>query len=287
MKGVLSIQSQVVYGHVGNSAAQFALQRLGFEVWGVPTVLFSNHPGHGKKRGVPLPPELQRELIKGLADHGWLGGCRAVITGYMGSPEQVAVAAEAIEQVKQANPDAVYLCDPVMGDMREPEAPGEPPAGAAYVSDAIAEAIIEKLVPLADILAPNAYELQRLTGRTPQHQWDTADSARTLTATTVLATSTPMRDGRIGTVAIRGKEAWLCAADRLESPPNGAGDLIAALFLGHLLNGQPMTAALHKAASATDVILRRSVAAGSSELLMIAHQDEIARPSRTLPSMQV
>jgi len=144
---ILSIQSEVVHGHVGNSAARFALQRLGFDVWALPTVLLSNHPGYAKFKGETTPAAQLRALIAGLAENGWLASCAGIISGYLGSPDQAAVVAEAVAQVKNANPGALYLCDPVFGD-----------DDGAYARPGVAEAMARHLVPLADIVAPNRFD---------------------------------------------------------------------------------------------------------------------------------
>src|SRR6185436_14130055 len=160
-RAILSIQSDVVHGHVGNGAARFALQRLGIEVWALPTVLLSNHPGHPKFRGETTPPAQLRALVAGLAENGWLSRCVGIISGYLGAADQAAVVAEAVAQVKQANPSAHYLCDPVFGD-----------DDGAYAKPGVAEAMARHLVPLADIVAPNRFELASLTARPVQSASD-------------------------------------------------------------------------------------------------------------------
>lgn len=280
---VLTIQSQVVYGHVGNSAAVFGLQRLGCEVLPVPTVLFSNQPGHGGLRGAPVASALLRELVAGVAERGWLNTCDAVLSGYLGAAHQAAVAADAVAQVKAANPGALYCCDPVFGD--------EP--GGAYAAAEIVEAFRERLVPVADIATPNVFELAHLTGRTVHDPSSALAAARALGPETVLCTSVPVAGGRtrradaqpqrVGTMAVTAREAWLCAADRLERTPHGGGDLMAALFLHHRLRGRTVRNALARAASAVDALLRAAVHSGADEMPLVPMQDVLTAPPKLHP----
>ena len=150
---ILSIQSQVAYGHVGNSAAVLPLQRLGFDVFPLNTVQLAHHPGYGAWRGHKLRPEQLDEILRGLEEHGVLGRCAAVLSGYLGDPGVADVVARAVAAVRRARPEALYLCDPVIGD----DGPG------VFVSAGVPEAIRERLVPLADIVVPNRFELAQLT----------------------------------------------------------------------------------------------------------------------------
>ena len=146
---VLSIQSSVVYGHVGNRAAVPALERLGHDVWPVDTVAFSNHPAHGSFRGRIVPAAEVRDLIEGLAARGVLGRCDAVLSGYLGDPATGAVVEDAVARVRAANPRTLYCCDPVIGEVGR----------GAYVRAGVPEAFRDRLVPLADIVTPNPFEL--------------------------------------------------------------------------------------------------------------------------------
>lgn len=268
---VLSIQSEVVRGHVGNGAARFALQRLGVNVWAVPTVLLSNHPGHGKFRGETTPASRIRELIEGLADHGWLDRCDGIISGYLGAADQARVVADAVRRVKAVNPKAIYLCDPVFGD-----------DGGAYARAGVAEAIARELLPLADIATPNRFELASLTSRKIEGATDAVAAARALGSAEVLVTSVPFPPDQVGTVAVADGAAWATSAPRLENAPNGSGDLLAALYLGFRLKGERADGALVRASSATDAILRASVAARGDELALIEGQQALDRPSHLL-----
>jgi pyridoxine kinase len=273
---ILSIQSEVVRGHVGNGAARFALQRLGFEVWALPSVLLSNHPGHGAFRGEVTAAARLAELIDGLAAHGWLSGCAGVISGYLGAADQAKVVADAVARVKAANPRAIYLCDPVFGD-----------EGGAYARLGVAEAMARELVPIADILTPNRFELSSLTSRKIESAEDAVAAARTLGLGEVVATSVPFADGRIGTVAVTAGGAWATAAARLERVPSGSGDLLAALYLGARLKKQGPAAALTAASSSVDCVLRASVAGGADELALIDRQADLAEPSRRLEPLVI
>ncbi len=266
MDGILSIQSQVVFGHVGNGAAQFALQALGHEVWALPTVLFSNHPGHGGFTGHAATPGTLSELVAGLETRGLLGGCRAVLSGYLGAAGQVDVVVDALERTRKASPNALYCCDPVIGDA---------PKGT-YVRAGIPEGIAERLLPLADILTPNAFELSVLAGRAVDDPKGAHEAARSLGCPLTVVTSVPLpgRADRLGTLAVTGDGAWLCVATRLSRVPPGTGDLLTALFLGHLLRGADVPGALSRAVSGVDAVLRFGAGGSLPELPLIAAQDQ-------------
>jgi pyridoxine kinase len=271
MPVVLSIQSEVVRGYVGNAAARFALQRLGIDVWAVPTVLLSNHPGHGRFTGEVMSAARLGDLITGLDAHSWLTRCDAVLSGYLGAADQARVVADAVRRVKALNPRALYLCDPVFGD-----------DGGAYASPGVAEAMARELLPLADIVTPNRFELASLTSKKIADPADAVAAARALSKREVVITSVPFDAGEIGTVAVTGEGAWGAATARLDSAPNGSGDLLAALYLGHRLKAMAPREALEYAASAVDAVLRASVAARADELTLIACQPELAEPQHLL-----
>jgi pyridoxine kinase len=268
---VLSIQSEVVRGHVGNSAARFALQCLGLDVWAVPTVVLSNHPGHGKFRGEALSAKTIDQLIAGLGDHGWLSDCDAVLSGYLGAAEQARAVADAVRKVKTANANAIYLLDPVFGD-----------DGGAYARPGVAEAMARDLLPLADIVTPNRFELASLTSRKVADAADALAAARTLGKREVVVTSVPFPGGRVGTVVAAEGGAWANSAPRLEGAPNGSGDLLAALYLGARLVKAAPAEALARASSAVDGVLKASVAARADELLLVALQGELRASSHLL-----
>jgi pyridoxine kinase len=265
---VLSIQSDVVYGHVGNAAARFALQRLGHEVWAVPTVLLSSHAGYAKVGGESLSADLLRRLIDGLDANGWLGQADAVLSGYLGDKDHAGVAADAVRRAKAANSDALYCLDPVFGD-----------AGRAYAKPGVAEAMARELLPLADIVTPNVFELSSLTSVAIRNADDALVAAKRLGRPIVVATSVPIADARIGTLAVSKEEAWLASTPLLENPPHGSGDLMAAVFLGHRLAGHSLHNCLLAAAASVFQILTESVAAKSQELLLITQQDALVAPT--------
>ena len=268
---VLALNSQVAFGHVGNSAAQFALQRLGHEVWGVPTVLFSNHPAHGGHAGGATEPGRFAALIDGLAGLGALGRCDAVCSGYLGDAALAAAVAGAAAAVRAANPSAPYLCDPVIGDT----------ARGVYVPDAVREAIVGRLVPAADIVTPNAFELGLIAGA-PVHGLGEAIAACRavlgLGPQTVVCTSLADQDpGSLMTIALTADAAYAVRTPKLGGQFYGAGDLMTALFVGRLLRGGTLAEALSKAVSSTFGVIAAST---GGELALIAAQDEIVAPGR-------
>ena len=271
---ILSIQSQVAWGHVGNTAAVFPLQRLGAEVWAVPTVLFSNHPGHGGFRGQVLAPGLIRELLAGMAERGALAGCDAVLSGYVGSLDVAEAVLEGVAQVKAANPMAWYCLDPVMGD-----------AGRVYVRPGIPEFLRDRTLAMADIVTPNQFELELLSGRavTTLAQAKAAMAElQALGPRCVLVTSVSLADTPAHCLDLLAAEAgacWRLRTPRLMRHFSGAGDTIAALFLFHRLATGSARAALEAAASATHGLLRRTAEAGAAELLTVAAQNEFVAPS--------
>ena len=264
---VLSIQSEVVYGHVGQGAARFALQCLGHEVWAVPTVELSSHAGRTVVAGEAVAADLMSRLIGGLEANGWLAACDAVLSGYLGHPDQAGVMAGAVRAVKRANPKAVYCLDPVFGD-----------EGRAYAKRGVAEAMAKLLLPLADIVMPNAFELSGLSGMAVHGPEDALAAARRLGRSLVVATSIADGPDRIGALAVEGAEASFVSTPRLEGVPHGAGDLLAALFLGHHLGGEPARDGLARAVAAVFHMLRQSVRKGLDEMPLVAEQKRLLRP---------
>lgn len=264
---VLSIQSEVAFGHVGNSAARFALQRLGVDVMALPTVLFSNQPGHRGKRGDPVPAAALDQLLSGLEERGFLDEVDAVISGYLGDPAQAEIVRRAVTSVKARNAKALYLLDPVFGD-----------EGGAYAKPGIAEAMARQLLPLADIVTPNRFELASLTSRRIESAADAMSAARLLGRPLVLATSTPAGDGRIGTMAVSAAEAFLVTTERVEKPPSGTGDLLAALFLAQRLQAADIADALSLAVASVDHLIRAAKAGDFPEMPLALHQQALAEP---------
>ncbi len=275
---ILSIQSSVVYGHVGNSAAVFPLQRLGREVWPIHTVQFSNHPGYGERSGQVFPGAHVRDLVDGIARRGVLARCAAVLSGYLGDPAVGEAVLHAVARVRAANADALYCCDPVIGD----SGPG------IYVEPAIPALLRDRCLPQADIATPNQFELERLTGRPVTTLADAKAACAALRAAMrpaahpgarVLVTSLAVADtppDAIELLAVDAAGAWRLRTPRLKLAANGTGDVIAALFLHHVLRTGSTPAALADAANAVFGLLRRTLEAGSRELLVVAAQEEFA-----------
>ena len=273
---ILSIQSHVAYGHVGNAAATFALQRLGIEVWPIQTVQFSNHTGYGSWRGHAFDADAIRELMQGIGERGVLGTCDGVLSGYLGSAGIGEAVLGAVATVKEANPQARYCCDPVIGDVGR----------GVFVQPGVAEFMRERAVPAADVVTPNHFELDNLTGRITTNMAETlaaVEALRAMGPQTVLVTSlttneTP--DDAIDLVACGGAGRYRVRTPKLPISVNGAGDAIAGLFFAHWLRSGSAAEALSKAASAVFGILKKTAEAGSREILLIEAQDELVRPSR-------
>ncbi|WP_433233084.1 pyridoxal kinase PdxY [Micromonospora sp. CA-248260] len=271
---ILSIQSSVAYGHVGNSAAVFPLQRLGHEVWPVLTVHFSNHTGYGAWRGPLLAPADVAEVIEGIADRGVLGTADAVLSGYQGDPAMGAVILDAAERVRAANPDAVYCCDPVMGDTGR----------GMFVRPGIPEYLRDVVVPRADIITPNHFELDFLAGRTTTSLTAVLDAVDVVRATgprDVLVTSVLHDDvpaGSLEVVAVSDEGAWAVTTPLLPISPNGGGDVTAALYLAHLRTTGSPAIALERTIASVFTVLERTLAAGTREIQLVAAQDAIADP---------
>ncbi len=271
---ILSVQSSVAYGHVGNSAAVFPLQRLGHEVWPVITVHFSNHTGYGAWRGPLLAPEDVAEVIAGIEDRGVLGQADAVLSGYQGDPAVGAVILDAVDRVKAQNPAAVYCCDPVMGDVGR----------GMFVRPGIPEFMRDSVVPRADIVTPNHFELDFLAGtttRTLDEVLAAVDVVRDRGPRDVLVTSVLHADlppDSLDLVAVSDEGAWALTTPLLPINPNGCGDVTAALYLAHLrTSGSPAEAVAATAASVF-AVLEATISAGTREIQLVAAQDAIAHP---------
>ena len=270
---ILSIQSWVATGHVGNASAMFPLQRLGAEVWAIHTVQFSNHPGHGAFTGQVYDGASVRALVDGIEAQGLLPQCDAVLSGYMGDPGIVAAVLDAVRRVRAANPDALYCCDPVIGDV----GPG------VYVQPGI-PALMRGASQDADVLTPNQFELEYLSGRPIRTEADTLAAIGgmpmrprgTILVTSLSTDRTPA--DTIDMVAAGPDGAWRLRTPKLPIQANGAGDAVAALFLFHLLRTKDARASLEAAGSAIHGLLRRTFEAGARELLTVAAQEEFVRP---------
>lgn len=271
---VLSIQSRVAYGHVGNAAATFPMQRLGHEVWPVDTTLLSNHLGYETWAGRMLAAEEVAAILDGLSRLDVPAECDAVLSGFIGEAETAAVVAEAVARVKQARPEAIYACDPVMGDR-----------DGMYVRPAVPGALAERLLPIADILLPNWYELGWLTGTTPQRLAEVLAAMAALRergAGLVVATGVrhaELPEEQIAVLAADAAASWMVTTPLLAAPVAGTGDCFSALFLGHYLRRRDLPAALAAATSAMFAVLETTRALGTRELAIIAAQAELDPPS--------
>ena len=267
---ILSVHSHVASGHVGNDAVALPLQLLGADVLAVHTLQFSNHPGHGAFGGRVFTAAEVAGVLRGLAAHGALGACDGVLSGYLGEADTAAVVLEAVADIRHGNPRALYACDPVLGD-----------DGRLYVSAQTAAALRERLVPAADIATPNAFELGFLTGMPTDSPAAILAAARALAPRTVLVTSagtaaTPADATEM--ILSEGEDAWRLRTPRLPRRFNGAGDMLAGLFLFHRLAGGDAVLALERAAAAVHAVLRRTVADGRQELALVAAREEIVSP---------
>jgi pyridoxine kinase len=281
--GILSIQSHVAFGHAGNSAAVFPLQRLGREVWPVMTVHFSNHTGYGAWRGPVLEADEVAEVITGIEERGAFATCEAVLSGYQGAEDVGAVVLDAVARVKAASPEAVYCCDPVMGDVGR----------GMFVRPGIPELMRDRVVPAADIVTPNHFELDYLTGTTSTTMpglLDAVDRLRAVGPSVVLVTSAILDDtpdDSLDLVAVSAEGAWRTRTPRLAISPNGGGDLTTAVFLANLLDGHPLETVLARTTSSVFAVVEATTAAGERGMRNVQTQDLLAGPRLEFGAEQV
>lgn len=281
-KPILVITSQVVRGGISGRGLTFALERNGHDVWFLPTILLPWHPGHGKGTRI-VPPTADFEAITAdLAGSPKLSELGGIISGYLGSSEQAGVVASLVKTIKTANPDVPYLCDPVMGDHNSAS------GGGLYVPEATANAIRDGLVPLADIVTPNAFELGWLTGREVTSELEALAAARSLGNERVLITSSPaMRRNAIANLLAGPRGAVAAEHGAVPNPPHGTGDLIAGLFLSNLLSGLDDEEALKRASGSVFELVARSVKKGADELLVAEEQQSVVRAMALVTSRRV
>jgi pyridoxine kinase len=276
-RAVIVVSSHVVRGSVGNRAAVFALETLGFPVWAVPTVVLPWHPGHGKAERIVPAPEQFASLLADLGKSGWLGEVAAVLSGYLGDAGQAEAVAGLVGDVKAVNPAALYVCDPVIGD-----------AGGLYVAAETAAAIRDRLMPMADIATPNRHELEWIVGRKLPSIGDIVSARRDLATPTLLATSAPsMMAGSTGNLLLKPDRTWLAEHRLVEGAPNGAGDLTAALFLARLLGGESEAEALETATASVFEILTRAARRGADELMLETDAASLSRPLATVTARRI
>ena len=280
---VLSIQSVVAHGHVGNSAAVFPLQRLGVEVVPVPTVNFSNHTGYGAWRGPLLPPSDVAEILLGVQERGVFPQIDAVLSGYQGGAGIADVIIDAVRRVKEANPSAVYACDPVMGNAKS----------GCFVAPEIPVLLRDRVVPVADIITPNQFELGYLTGTEPgsiESTLASADLARAMGPSTVLVTSVERPDreeGVIEMLVVDATGAWLVTTPHLPIKANGSGDVTAALFTAHYVQTGDAAVSLERTASSVFDLIETTYKSGERELQLVQAQEFYAAPRMQFKATRV
>ena len=275
MPTVLSVQSWVACGNVGNTAALFPLQRLGCETWSLNTVAFSNHTGYERWRGDTVPAREIATLFEGIAELGVLPRCDAVLSGYLGEAETGPVLLDIVSRVKEANPRALFCCDPVMGDV----------GLGYYVRSGIPEFFRDRALALADVVTPNRFELESLSGepvRSLAEACDAVAALRQLGPAIVLATSLETVADRIAAIAAGPEGVWAVETPHLPIEATGCGDAVAALFLGWLLKGKPVPDALANTIAAIYGVIEATMRCGGGELALVAAQDELVSPSRAV-----
>jgi pyridoxine kinase len=267
-RAVIVVSSHVARGSVGNRAAVFALETLGFPVWAVPTVILPWHPGHGRATRIVPPPDAFAALMADLERAPWLGEVTAILSGYLGDASQAAAVASLVRTLKARNPGVTYICDPVMGDM-----------GGLYVPEAVAAAMRDQLLPIADIATPNRYELEWLAGVKLDDMRSVMAAALDAGPPSMLVTSAPaMMAGGTGNMLLTPTEALLAEHRIIERPPNGLGDLTAAVFLARLLSGQPYAKALQTTTATVFEILARTAKRGADELTLETDAESLSHP---------
>lgn len=273
---LISIQSHVAYGHVGNASAVFPLQRLGCEVWPIHTVQFSNHTGYGAWKGRVFDATMIGEVVEGIAERDALSRCDGVLSGYMGGADIGDAILDTVVKVRAANPAARYCCDPVIGDVGR----------GVFVRPGIPEFMRRRAVPTADIITPNQFELEYLADRTTGTLADAlaaVDLVHVLGPAVILVTSLHTEEtpaDAIDLLASGPDGRFRLRTPKLDLSVNGAGDAIAALFFFHHLSTRSTAEALSRAASSIYGLMRRTAEAGSREILAVAAQDEFVAPSR-------
>ncbi|MFD2239207.1 pyridoxal kinase PdxY [Aureimonas populi] len=269
---VIAISSHVARGTVGNRAAVLALESLGFPVWSVPTLTLPWHPGRGPATRIVPEDDAFAALMGDLTGAPWLGEVGAVLTGYFGSPRQIEPAASLVEAVRKANPRALFLCDPVVGDEGEG-------GGRLYQPQETLEQIRDRLLPLADIATPNRFELEFLTGLEFSDNTHLIEAASTLGPPCVIVTSAfAMLRGGIGNLLVDRNGALLAEHRRIEGAPHGLGDLTSAVFLARTLSGAGPEKALQATTAAVYEILARTTKRGADELTLETDAQSLKTP---------
>ncbi|MEL4505769.1 pyridoxal kinase PdxY [Luteococcus sp. H138] len=283
MTTILSIQSHVAYGYVGNSAAVFPLQRLGVEVWPVLTVNFSNHTGYGAWRGPLIGADQVSDVVTGIQERGFLRGVDGVLSGFQGSADMGQVILDSVDMVRAENPSVIYCCDPVMGDVDT----------GFYCLPGIPEFMRDQVIPRADVVTPNLFELEFLVGRTIRTMDDVMQAAQELHArgpATVLVTSVRLPEAAndsMRMVAVTSDGAWQVETPRIEGYFTGTGDITSALFLAKMLGGQPIHQVLQETAAVVYSVLQTTADLGRSELALVQAQDNIVAPCWSFEAIRI
>ncbi|WP_020593567.1 pyridoxal kinase [Kiloniella laminariae] len=271
MPSLISVQSQVCFGHVGNSAATFPLQLLGIDVHAVPTTLLSNHPAHQSVYGREVEPELLEGLLKGLAERGAFASSSGFLSGYLTSVANGEVLARALREYKKKNPSGIYILDPVMGDHGK----------GLFVREGIPGLIADQLLPLADIITPNSFEFEILVGKKAADYRETISLARSLmiakaincvvvtsangSVETGKSTESTLQE-KTAVLVIKKDKAWLLETPFFGQHFSGTGDLFTSILVGWLLKGEAVEVAAQRAVTAVYAIIRQAIMAGSPEL---------------------
>ena len=274
---ILSIQSHVAFGHVGNASAVFPMQRLGHEVWPIHTVQFSNHTGYGTWKGRVFDGGMIEECVEGIAARGVLGTCDGVLSGYMGSSDIGEAILGTVKKVRSANPRALYCCDPVIGDVGR----------GVFVRPGVPEFMKTRAVPVADVITPNQWELDYLSGGESCSLAAAREAiglVHALGPKVILVTSlhteeTP--EDSVDLVTSAEGKLWRVRTPKLPISVNGAGDAIAALFFVHWLQTGSAAEALGRSTASVYGLLKRTADANSREILTVAAQDEFVTPTYT------
>jgi len=284
---VLSIQSHVVYGYAGNTAAVFPLQRLGREVWAINTVEFSNHTGYGTWKGKVLGAELAAELVTGLEERNALNRCEAVLSGYLGDASVAMAIADAVKKVRSQSPNAIYTCDPVMGDVGR----------GFYVKPDIPDIFKKELIPLADIVTPNQFELEAITGLNTQNLNDALKAVKRLHEmgpSIILVTSYKEKEGELSMIASDKKEIYKITTPELPLGKGvaGTGDMTTAVFLSRYLETKNLKKTLELCTASVFGILDASFKAADKndkliELKIIDTQQELVSPSNSFKAEKI
>jgi pyridoxine kinase len=280
---VISIQSQVAYGHVGNSAAVFPMQMHGIDVNAVPTTLLSNRPGYPTIRGRVLDAQLVADLLLGVEERGTLDTAKMILSGYLGSPEIAAVVADFVQRAKARHPALLYCCDPVLGDRDR----------GLFVQADIPPLVRDRLCRLADIITPNHFEFEWLCGAKATTTDQVIAQAQALLArgpSTIVITSAELADTpdeEIETVAVERSHAWRVRTPKLPISPSGTGDLFASLFVAARVCGSATPDALGHAASAIFAVLERTAISGTEEMRIVESAGLLAHPKRRFDAIAI